>query len=238
MKKLTLAVLAVAAVAATAGTAGAANVVANPTLQSGSFSGTTVANARFRTDATNWDIGIGPTSNPQNGGWVTKNIANGQGAFTGDWSFVLSHSAASDTLTLSVTHLSGGLGTHAVTFTGFNTSFNQIQLQSQSDVGGSVSFDPFSFTGLDVANAGSINIDNAGGQGLAYLVSTGVDLVSFDWTIGGSLSWVDQTSGERPVFNIRLQQSDAVVTPVIPAPLAGGMGLAGMGLLIARRRRA
>lgn len=237
MKKITLAVLAGAAVAATAGTASAANVVANPILQSGSFSGTTVANARFRTDATNWDIGIGPNSNP-GAGWVTKNIANGQGAFTGDWSFVLSHSAASDTLTLSVTHLSGALGTHSVTLNGFNTSFNQIQLQSQSDAGGSVSFDPFSFTGLDVANAGSINIDNAGGQGLAYLVSTGVDLVSFDWTIGGSLSWVDQTNGERPVFNIRLQQSDAVVTPVIPAPLAGGMGLAGMGLIIARRRRA
>ncbi|MBX3352377.1 MAG: hypothetical protein KF684_05540 [Phycisphaeraceae bacterium] len=237
MKNFTFAVLAVAAVAATAGTATAANVVANPTLQSGSFSGTTVANARFRTDATNWDIGIGPNSSPPTG-WVTKNIANGQGAFTGDWSFVLSHSAGSDTLTLSVSHLSGSLGTHSVTFNNFDTSFNQIQLQSQSDAGGAVSFSSFSFTGLDVANAGSINIDNSGGQGLAYLVSTGVDLVSFDWTIGGSLSWLDQAAGERPVFNIRLQQSDAVAAPVIPTPLAGGLGLAGMGLIVARRRRA
>ncbi len=227
--------VAAAAFVAVAGAAQAANVVLNPydDVTMGDAA-TTVANARLRTSPTNWDLGVGPNGSPD-GSWQTQGLSNS--GLGGTFSFMLSHNAALDTLTFEATRTAGGSAVAgSVTLTGFNASFNQIQLQSQSRDGGSNTFGAFSFSGLDLANPGDISLNTVGNQqSLEYLLSTGVDLGSFDWAISGSVTWVETSGDERPVFNIRLQQAEYAV---IPTPLAGGMGLAGLGLVGARRRRA
>lgn len=234
MKNLVTAAFAVAAVA---GSVQAANVVLNPYSDTIHGAGaTTVANARLRTDNTNWDIGVGPNGNPD-GSWVTQNLANGTNPLSGTFGFLLAYDHNGDTLTFIAERLAGGSPVSgSVTLNNFDTSFNQIQLQSQSRDGGANDFGPFNFTGLSLSNPGDINLDTVGNQqSLEYLLSTGLDLSTFSWTIQGTVLWNDTNSGERPVFNIRLQQTDLTL---IPTPLAGGMGLAGLGLIAGRRRRA
>lgn len=228
-----------AAFVAVAGAAQAANVVLNPFSDGVHGTGaTTVANARLRTDNTNWDLGVGPNGSPD-GSWQTQNLANGTNPLSGTFAFSLVFDSAADTLTFAAERTAGGSNVSgSVTLSGFTSSFNQIQLQSQSTTGGANTFGAFSFTGLSLSNPGDIDLSTVGNaQSLEYLLSTGVDLGSFDWAIEGSVVWNDTNSGERPVFNIRLQQTDLVAT-VIPTPLAGGMGLIGLGLVGARRRRA
>lgn len=226
-----------AAFVAVASAAQAANVVLNPFSDGVHGTGaTTVANARLRTDNTNWDIGVGPSGNPD-GSWQTQNLENGTNPLSGTFAFSLVFDSAADTLTFAAERTEGGSNVSgSVTLSGFTSSFNQIQLQSQSTTGGANTFGAFSFTGLDLANPGDIDLSTVGNaQSLEYLLSTGADLASFDWAIEGSVVWNDTNSGERPVFNIRLQQTDLTL---IPTPLAGGMGMIGLGLVGARRRRA
>lgn len=228
-----------AIVFAAAGAAQGANVVLNPYSDATHLAGaTTVANARLRTDNSNWDLGVGPNSNPD-GSWSTQNLANGSNTLGGTFGFVLTHIAAADTLTFTAARTDGGSPVQgSVTLTGFNTSFNQIQFQTQSRDGGANVVGGFSFLGLDLANPGDVVLSTSGNQeDFEYLLSTGVDLSSFDWVIQGVLTWNDTNGGERPVFNIRLQQTDLGLA-VVPTPLAAGMTAAGLGLLGARRRRA
>jgi hypothetical protein len=228
-----------AAFVAVAGAAQAANVVLNPFSDGVHGTGaTTVANARLRTAANSWDMRLAPNSNPQASdpaSWTQELSNSGLG---GTFSFMLSHNAALDTLTFEAARTAGGSPVSGSLTLNFSSSFNQIQLQSQSDTGGANTFGAFSFTGLSLSNPGDIALDTVGSmQSLDYLLSTGVDLSSFDWAISGSVIWSDVGGQERPVFNIRLQQTDLVAT-IIPTPLAGGMGLIGLGLVGARRRRA
>jgi hypothetical protein len=228
-----------AAFAVISGSALAANVVLNPYDDATmGAAATTVANARLRTDNTNWDLGVGPNGDPD-GSWVTQNLANGTNVLGGTFGFSLIFDSAADTLTFVAERTAGGSPVNgAVTLQNFNSSFNQIQFQTQSRDGGANSFGAFSFLGLELANPGDISLDTVGNQqNLEYLLSTGIDLSTFNWAITGSFTWNDTNSGERPVFNIRLQQSDLEVS-VIPTPLAGGMGMVGLGLIAGRRRRA
>ena len=245
MRLTTLAIAGVAVASLTVH-AQAGSVVANPTLSSGSLSGTTVANARFRIDSTNWDMRLANTTSPAVGD-ATKNISNNASQLAGSWAFELAFNAASGAMTFSLTDLdqSGNLGSHSLTINRAGVAFNQIQIASVAETmkGSYLTFGAMTFSGASLVNGASIDLDLVMNSGdtfkNAYLVASGVDLAASDWALSGvfDIAKGTSTSQERPAFNIYVQQSDAVVTPVIPAPLAGGMGLAGLCAIGARRRR-
>lgn len=245
--RLTTLAVAGAAIASLAGLAHAGSVVANPSLASGSLAGTTVANARFRIDSTNWDMRLANTSNPAVGD-ATKNISNNAAQLAGSWAFALSFHAASGDMTFSLTDLDGSsnLGSHSLTINRAGVAFNQIQLAAVAETmkGSFLTFGALAFSGAALVDGASIDLDLAMNSGdsfkNAYLVASGVDLAAIDWELSGvfDIAKGTSTSQERPAFNLYVQQSDAVVAPAIPAPLAGAMGLAGLGALGARRRRA
>ncbi|MBX3352376.1 MAG: hypothetical protein KF684_05535 [Phycisphaeraceae bacterium] len=245
MRTTTLA-LAGVIVASISGLASAGSVVANPVLDSGSFAGTTVANARFRLDATNWDMRLANTSSPAVGD-ATKNISNNVAQLAGSWAFQLSFASATGDMTFTLTDMdqASNLGSHSLTINRAGESFNQIQVAAVAETlkGSHLTFGAFSFSGATLVDGASIDLDLVAGSGdsfkNAYLVASGVDLAAIDWALSGTLDIAKgtSTSQERPAFNIYVQRSDAVVAPVIPTPLGGAMGLAGLCAIGARRRR-
>lgn len=246
MRTTTLA-LAGFVLAAVSGLASAGSVVANPTLDSGSFAGTTIANARFRLDATNWDMRMANSSSPSVGD-ATKNISNNLAQLAGSWAFELSFASASGDMTFTLTDMdqASNLGSHSLTINRAGESFNQIQIAAVAETlkGSHQTFGAFSFSGATLVDGASIDLDLVANSGdsfkNAYLVAAGVDLAAIDWALSGTLDIAKgtSTSQERPAFNLYVQRSDAVVAAVIPTPLAGMMGLVGFGAIASRRRRA
>ena len=220
-------------------------LLVDPALLNGSLVGDTMAQARFRGTTNNFDLALDNSGSAQNGS--KGELSNSASALSQSFSFLFEYNGGTDpSITFTVTSVNNPALTQTVSITDTISAFNTISLNtSVSNRRGnddSVSVDALSFSGLNV-DAGALD---AARQDLALTGSSGfnetflfagVDMSQMDFTISGELSMfvADGSREESPRFQINLRNADAEVVP-LPGP--GLLGLAGVGLVAARRRRA
>ncbi len=231
-----------AGLAITCASAMAGDVIVDPDLASGDFSGDTVANARLRLDPTNWDSALGPDSNP--GDDETDNISNTLADLNTTWSFSFQWDSTMEQITWMLTDEDGMLGTSTLTLDIPGAEFNTVEIftTAQVDRDSFINFNSFGVSGISVwGDLPDLSLDDDIDMDqfeITRLVTPGgANLAEHDFEIFGEfeINKGTSTSQERPKFDIKLTSNDAI--PVIPTPLAAGMAAVGLVGVGARRRR-